>query len=181
MLSHLLSGLVCNMHIVSALVISDITRDCVHGVLNAQPEICINIQKQSNLLTPCDNQVEKKTLDDRWSVGWSAVARNSLRLFWHELVGTFSDLFKKNFTKYWSYERLVEKWSFPRGHWGQLLLTIVTNCESAVTAAYLFHLYHSSASGWEDQSCQNQTRVFKNWDRTKLPKHGENAQLCHQK
>lgn len=27
-------------------------------------------------------------------------------------------------------------------------------------------------------SCQNQTGAFKNWDRTKLPKHGENAQLC---
>lgn len=26
-------------------------------------------------------------------------------------------------------------------------------------------------------SCQNQTGAFKNWDRTKLPKHGENAQL----
>lgn len=34
--------------------------------------------------------------------------------------------------------------------------------------------------GGEDQSCQNQTRAFKNWDRTNLPKHGENAQLCHQ-
>lgn len=30
-------------------------------------------------------------------------------------------------------------------------------------------------------SCQNQTGAFKNWDRTKLPKHGENAQLRKRK
>lgn len=85
------------------------------------------------------------------------------------------NLIKNTYTYKWTNQLSA---GFLRGHWGQL--TTVTVYESAVTAAYSFHLYHSSVRGWEDQSCQNQTRAFKNWDRTKLPKHGENAQVCHQ-